>query len=247
MSSPMKRAGFNLGIYQTSATKKETLGTLRITKDGRKFRYARANSANALGMGKAGQMAAATANHINRAIGAIVAAGTTIIAITVGATAVTADQYADGYFQVNDVTAEGLSIPIVSNSAIGGAGGVVNITLASPLPLALAANSDVSLIPNPWSAVAESNTEENGFAGIAPVAVAVSNYYWAQTGGMAAALGGAVAGAVGTKAVFSGVTAGALVGSHADGTAMGTTPLIGIWVATALVDTEYSPIFLMAD
>jgi hypothetical protein len=244
--STLKRAGFAQGIYQTSEAKKESLGALRITQDGRKFRYARAGAA-ALGIGKAGQMLVATANHINRPLGVIVPVGARVISVTVGATAVTADQYADGYFQVNDVDGEGLCIPIVSNSAIGAAGGAVFITLANPLPIALAVASDVSLIPNPWAGVTESNTATNGFAGVAPVNVPIGHYYWAQTGGMANVLGGAVAGAVGTKATFSGVTAGALVGNHADGTGMGVNPIIGTFVATALVNTEYSPIWLVAD
>ena len=60
MGFPMKRTGFQQGLLQESATAKEMVGTLRITRDGRKFRYAKAGG-SALAAGKANIVAAGDA------------------------------------------------------------------------------------------------------------------------------------------------------------------------------------------
>jgi len=244
MTRPIKKTGWMQGIIAESSTKKEALGTLRITRDGRKFRYAKAGT-SALSAGKAGQMKAAAANHVNIAVASNVAIGDTQMTVTLGATAASENDYEDGYLHVNDATGEGYQIPISGNSAGASAGSCV-ITLDDPMPVALVAGtSQVTLVPNPWNGVTETTTEEAGFAGVAARAVTASYYYWSQTGGQAIAL------ASGTGAVGSNVTFGAAAGSLL---VLSTTiaetvvqPIVGYLNAIVQVDTEYKPVFLTAD
>lgn len=244
MTRPIKKAGFMQGIYQISSTKKERLGTLRITEDGRKFRYAKAG-ASALAAGKSGQMVAATANHINIAVAASAAIGSKQIAVTLGATAATSNQYQDGYFHVSDATGEGHQLLIAGNTAAD-ASGTCYVTLEDPLKVALVAGtSEVSLIPNPWNGVTETTTEEAGYAGIAPMAVTAAYYYWAQTGGQAIALASGT-GAVGSNVTF-GATAGSLIVISTTIAVTVVQPIVGFLTSTVQVDTEYKPVFLTVD
>jgi hypothetical protein len=239
-AKPLKQT-YLQGVMSTSATKKDDLGTLRIEADGRAYRYCKAGSSD-LAAGKMGVCAVAVANHINKAPVADVAAGAKSLSITVGATAVTAGQYEGGWLQVNDGVGEGTMIPIKAHTACASAGTTV-ITLADPLPLALTnAGSEVSLIPNPWNGITETDVEENVPAGVAPVAVTASYYYWAQVAGPACVL------VSGTPAVGSLLTLAATAGAvGALSTTIATTvtqPIIGTMLATAGVTTEYKPVLL---
>lgn len=239
---PMARS-WNQGIFDISSTQKEILGQLRHTPDGRKFRYSKAG-ASALAAGKVGVAPAAVANHINKNVAVAVAIGDKEVQVTVGATAVTADQYKDGFLQVNDGTGEGHQYPIESNTACDASGTTV-VKLQDHVKVALVTGgtSEVSLIYNPWTGVTESTTEENVPVGIAPVAVTAAYYYWAQTGGPAIAL---IAGtpAVGTMLTLS-ATAGALAAIN--GTLDIDQPYFAQMLATAGVATEYKPVKLMID
>ena len=97
----------------------------------------------------AGKMAcgpAVEANHIELVTGAAYAVGATRLAITVGATAVTANQYAGGQLQVNKVAATGYGYTI-QKTPLATPSGVTYVTLAEPIAVALTALSEVSLIP----------------------------------------------------------------------------------------------------
>jgi len=62
--SPIKINAWSQGLYEVSATKKECLGALRETEDGRKFRYAKSGAT--LIVGGATYSAAATATTLPR-------------------------------------------------------------------------------------------------------------------------------------------------------------------------------------
>jgi hypothetical protein len=236
---------FNQGIFDISSTQKEALGTLRITPDGRKFRYAKAG-ATALSAGYMGVAVAGTALHINRSVAAAAAIGDKSVIVTVGASAVTADQYKDGFLQINDGTGQGHNYPIDGNTAISAAGGDVTVSLKDPIKVALVASatSEVSLIPNPWYAVTEGTTQEKLPVGVAPVAVTAAYYYWAQTGGVAiCAVDGTPA--VGSYLILSDANAGFL---EVRVTALDVDePALAITFATAGVDGEFKPCYLLID
>ena len=230
-------------IKEVHADKREKLGTLRVTSDGRKFRYAKAGGA--LAAGKMCVGAIAEANHINVSVAAA-AIGDTVVSVTVGATAVTENAYEDGFLQVNDGTGEGHAYLIASNTACD-ASGVTLVTLAEPIRVALVASatSEVSLIPNPWNGVTHSATEESMASGVAMVPVASGAYCWVQTGGVGCCL---MSGAPGVGAPLTlGATAGALLAISATIATTVTQPIVGTTLATAGVSTEYKPVMLQID
>lgn len=237
------KTAFSQGLYESSSTQKEVLGTLRVEADGRKFRYVKAGGA--LAAGKMCICAAATANHVNLAAAAASSIGDTQLSITVGATAVTANQYEGGFLQVNDATGEGHQYKILSNSACDASGSTV-VTLEDPIRVALVAStSEVSLIPNPFNGVTQSATEESLPAGVAPCVIADTYYGWAQTGGMSCCL------IAGTPAVGSiltlGSTAGAVTVASTTIATTVTQPVVGTMASTVGVATEYKPVFLTID
>ena len=239
-TSPMKKAGFAQGIYQTSSTQKEALGTLRILSDGRKFRYARAG-ASALAPGKLGVSAAIAAAHVDEAILAAVAIGTKVLSLTVTTgTAILANELKGGAFQVNDDTGEGHSYVIDANSALASGGTTISVTLEEGIKVALTTDSTFTLVHSPWNDVIESATIGTP-VGIAPIDVTAAYYYWAQTGGLGIGL---ITGtpAAGSALIQCNAVAGALeilAGSS-------IMPIASIH-GTAGVDTEYKPIVLMID
>ena len=186
MNESMKTQGWNQGIMETSSTQKEMVGALRILPDGRKFRYAQA-SATAIAPGFALQPAGLpTANHMNQSATAA-AKGASVISFTVGATAVTTDQYKDGYLQINTGTAGtlGLQYQIKSHTTSAAGSTAISIELYDPLVKALVATTDkITLVANPYRGVSL-GAVAYGCAGVTPVAVPASYYFWSQTGGVA--------------------------------------------------------------
>lgn len=242
MATGSLKSAFSQDYMASSATQMEELGTLRILRDGRKFRYVQADSSG-LAAGKMCVAPAAVANHINKAVGAAYAIGATQISLTVGATAVTADQYAEGFLQVNDATGEGYQYKIASNTACDASGTTI-IQLEEGLRVALvSATSEVSLLANMHKAVTQTDVEENVPVGVATCAIAASAYGWVQTGGQGICL------VIGTPAVGSMLTLAATAGGV---TAINATldidqPYCAQMLATAGVTTEYKPVKLMID
>lgn len=242
---PQKRTGFAQGIYDQSSTQKETIGTLRVTRDGRKFRYAR-NGAGALSAGKANVAAASAAEVINEACASAHAIGDFIIEETITAgVAFAEDLYAGGFFQITDGTGEGHQYEILSSSAGDAAATTIILSLANPIRVALVATtSEFSLVLNPQMNVVQTDVEENLCAGIAPIPVTIAYYFWNQTGGVATALGSDTS-AIGTSLVI-GATAGAVKAVP--------TPLdvdmaysLGIVFGTPMVIGEYTQILMTLD
>lgn len=229
----MKRTGWAQGIYQQSATQKEMLGAERITADGRKFRYCR-NGATALAAGIPTVAAAAVANNINCAPAVAAAVGDTVIQITIGNTAVTADQYKDGYIQGNSAGGIGMQYRIVSHNAAAG-NGIVTVQLADPILVALVvATSKVSFIGNPFAAVVV-GAAAGLFVGVPPIAVTAYYYFWNQVGGVCTALvDNAVA--VGSELAVGTATFGIATAY--------TTQVCGTLFGTAGVTAHHKPVFL---
>ena len=239
MAQPMKLS-FTQDVGETSPAKREAIGALRITADGRKFRYAKAGAAS-LPAGSLAMAPAASAQHVNRPA-APAAVGDRVVSVVVGTTAVAENAYEDGYLQVADSDGQGRQYRILSNTACP-AGGTVICTLAESVRAALTANSRVSLIPSPWCGVAASATEENLPAGVAVCDVAAGQYFFAQTGGVGCCL------AAGTAGIGSMLVPGALPGSL---TAMNAAldvdqPVAGVAYAAAFADGKHQPCLLTLD
>lgn len=241
-NTPLKERGWNQGLYEISSTRKEQLGTLRLTADGRKFRYARAGAA-ALAAGKLGVAADMNAAHVNEAILAAVAVGTTQLELTVTAgAAILENELKGGQFQVNDETGQGQTYVIQSNSAISASGTTINIILEDPIKVALDTTSEFTLVHSPWNDVVESTTLGKA-CGVPLVAVTIAYYYWAQTGGLTVGL---ITGTPASGSLLQQCNAvdGAME-IYASGTI--TYKPVAEMFGQAGVDTEYNPIVLHID
>lgn len=239
MANPFKTQGWNQGLYEQSATKKEFLGTIRFTEDGRVFRYAKAGGT--IAMGKNCIMSVATANHVKQAnTGYTMAVGAVHVQVLLGATACTANQYDDGYLQIYDGAAGTVGQQcLISSHTVSAAGSeAITLTLAEPIRVAAIATDTYSLIPNPWSGVTHASTVANGNAGLAPIAVTSGYYFWIQTGGPGCGLVHA------NTALGSEITLSASDSGGYDVAAGYTSGFVGTTFCFAGVADKYNPVFL---
>ena len=224
-------------IYKESDTQKTDLGALARTPDGRAFRYVKAGG-TALVAGKLQQGPDITAYHQNVAVAAAAAIGATQVTVTLGATAATAGQYANGYLIVNDETGEGQTYQIKSNPAADASASLV-VTLydEDALVTALTTSSEVCLIPNLYNGViVNPTTPTNAPVGVAVYPITASYYGWVQVYGVVSCLND------------SNTTVGLAIApsqSVAGSVKTGATTLDSIGTALqAGVDTEYRTVFL---
>ena len=239
MTRPIKKTGYNQGIYEISSSQRERLGLLRILSDGRKFRYAKAGAAN-LATGKLACAAPIAAAVVNAAC-PIAAVGSRVLSLTISSATYIQDYFAGGYLQINDT---GAQYEITGSTAVV-ASTAITVSLEDPLKVALTASKEFTLVHSPWMAVVElaSGTLVGQPAGVSPVDVTAAYFYWAQTGGMACCLedGTPAAG----QMLCPGTTAGALA-------IMSTTfnpliPFVAYQGQIVGVNAQYKPVFLVID
>ena len=226
-------------LKTVSSTNLETLGAVGATADNRLFRYVYADATNGLAIGKLGVAPAATANHVNRSLGSTspVAVGGKTVTVAVGATAVTADQYAGCYLVVRDGTGKGQTLRVNGNSSSAGSTDIT-VSLADPISTALLlSDSKVDLI-NPFYGVVASATLSES-VGVAPITIPAGNYGWVQTKGIASVLADGII-TKGYGVVQSTSVAGAVAISAGNAA---TSQVVGV-APEATVDTKYNQILL---
>lgn len=227
-------AGQDLATTSTSAN--TNLGALATTGDGRYYRYASLGAVAAV-PGKLYQAAAEITNHQNLAPTANGAIGDKTITVTLGATAVTANQYAGGFVMVTASTGAGYMYEIASHPAAL-LSATLQLTLVDPLLTTTAsASTKIDLIPCPYSAtVVNPTTATSAPIGVAVFPVAIAGFGWMQTSGPSVVLAdGAVV--VGTNLTASNATAGAVEA------AAGVQAVVGT-ALTGIATTEYGSVFL---
>jgi hypothetical protein len=228
-------------INKVSSTKLHRLGTSGATRDGRCFRYGLAGAV-ALAPGKLNTTAAVVANHQNIAVAAAAAVGDTTLSVTVGATAVTAGDYDDGYVIGYDVAGVGQALQIGGTPAFS-SGGTNVLNLSDPVATALTTSSKVNLEHNQWwsNIVAPSSSTGDFVTGVSNVTLPIANYGWFQTRGPAAVLGnGAIT--KGSGIIQSATTAGAV-----DIEAAATVgQRVGFAIQTGST-TKYNTVYLIID
>lgn len=144
-STPIDLFGVNGGVTSTDASLATLVGVKFDSADGRQFVLVQ-NGGTALVSGVMVQSPASIgANHTGLTC-ATAAIGATQITVTLGGTAVTANQYAGGYAVVSAGTGIGQTLRIASHPAQSSTSGTVVLTLEDPLSVATAvADSKVSL------------------------------------------------------------------------------------------------------
>jgi len=232
------------GTFQTSTDSNlETLvGTRWDLSDGREVRLGQVASGTTVVPGKMYQSAALIADHQNLATTAVVAYSNNgnipaSVTATLGATAVTANQYQGGFLIVNDATGEGQTLRIASHPAAD-LSTTCKFTLEDgPTTALVAATSEVSLVPADGNALIIRPTTATGATfGASLYNIAASEYGFFVTKGVTSVLGD------GTITIGSALScSNAVAGSVENGViAQG---FVGNAVYTG-VDTEYRAVFL---
>jgi hypothetical protein len=244
-------------INTLSTTKQTQYGAVGVTSDGRRYRYVGFSGTSTVNPGMLVVAAAVTANYQGLTITAAgtggqvaanLALGSTQIVLTNGSSAITQDQFAEGYLEVL-VGAAGVtssySLRIKGNSAAAATTGYVTVYLAEPLrnTTALIAGTDTAnLNVNVYSSVGVSATADIP-VGVTvmpvPNTATVTNYGWVLVNGpcdMKNDAGGTVN--VGT-AIGQSVS---VAGSFRQATAS-TSPVIGYTHVNISASTS-GPVFL---
>jgi len=174
-------------LYDISSTKKHLLGTRWDLADGRKFIYAK-NGAVALLAGVAVQAEAPDAAHDELTISytTAVKAATDVI-ITLGASAVLANAYAEGYLRLNKGTLQGGLYKIKSHAANAGSL-ALTLKLYDELRVTLT-DEEGSLVKHPCKdVIVHPAPNTTVIVGVTLCAVTANYYAWLQVKGPAAVL-----------------------------------------------------------
>ena len=218
------------------------LGSRAETFDGRLFR-AMEVGAVALTRGNLLQGPANEANHINQVVGDAAAVGDMFINVDLGATAVTANQYGDGYIVMNDAAGEGIAYHVGGHAAAALSATSVRINLTEPVEVALTADTSEYSLHSIWRDVIQNpTTATNICVGVADFAYAINDFFWGQVWGIASVLQEATSAStvINGGVVGSDTTAGAV-----ENTANGVTTHKEIGKAiVANVDGEHNGVFL---
>lgn len=226
-------------LTENTTAKQWPLGTKLIYGE-RVFRYALAG-AGSLVAGNVLQGQAPVAGHVTEAVDTL-SIGAVTVAMTPSATAITLNEYQDGFF-VQDAGASGAgyAYKIKSNATSDGST-AFDTVLIDPLVVAIPAAGTVSMIQNPWGEVLQAivTTPTAKIAGVAQAVVTNAKYGWVQTRGPASVLtegtviaGNPVTGAAGTAGACGPLTTALVVKEQVIGFCM-----------VAGADDTWSTIFL---
>jgi hypothetical protein len=228
---------------QGQSTKHVRLGSRFEDMFGRVFYYGYA--ATAVGRGKVARAAATITYHNSMNFQTAPAVGDKVVKVTLLGTALTADQYQDGWLTVNDGTGEGRTYPVEGNNAMATTTGTGVIYLSEPIDTAGAVSElNVDLNYNFYDELLP--PADNGQAYI-PVGVPIcvgglgaAEYGYVQTWGPCAVWRDETDGGLGYEFTW-GVGTGTGMIEDADNVA---EPRFGILGPAAGVDTEYQMVTL---
>jgi hypothetical protein len=200
---------FVQGLFDESATALQRIGTIRELDDGRVFAYAR-DGGTGLSVSKLTAGAVVVADHFECVV-ADTAIGQTRISITLnGTTVMTANQYKDGYIQINKNTGIGHLYKIRGHKAIG-AGSAGYLELYDPIRVATASSAEGTVSKHIQDGVnIHASPPIRPLTGIPPIAVTASYYFWNQVKGICACLTDNTTPVVGKTIVASKATDGSI-------------------------------------
>lgn len=233
---------FGIDPYSQSSTPVHQLGAKGISPDGRIFRYAKASSTG-IAVGKLCIAADITANHEDLAFATAGAIGDKSVSITVGATAVAANEYDGGTLHIIDDTGEGHTFLIEKHGASDGSE-AVTFYIKPGLEVATTTSTTVTLARNKnMNVLISDGTLTDVPVGVTPIAVTASYYFWIQTGGPATCLVDANDTTAGSPITIGDTNTGAVETRDGAG-----EPIVGIQPAGAGADVgEHGVFFLTLD
>ncbi len=178
--------GIDQKVYEQSVTQNYEIGSCMDIGPCR-YRYGQAGAV-AIALGVLCQAPVPDGNQHNLVPTASYAVGTLIITVTLGATAITANQYAGGWLAVMDGTGKGQVKKILSHPAAG-SGAICAFTLAEPLTTATDGTSRMSLTQNPYTGtIIQPSPPTSKLVGVPVCGVTASYFAWFQTRGPASVL-----------------------------------------------------------
>lgn len=238
------------GTFQTStdASLETLLGSRWDLSDGRVVALGQPATGTTVAEGKLYQNAALIADHQNIDVTAIqtYSANGNVpykVTVTLGATAVTANQYAGGYMLVVDGAGEGQVLKIASHPAAALSASCVFTLEDGPSTALSTTTSEVSLSPAVGNGlVIMPTTVTNSVFGLALYPIAAGSYGFFLVQGIGNALSDATTPAVGCAISWSAATAGAVgatpyAGNVLTGNVIGYTAILG-------VSAEYRQVYL---
>lgn len=185
------------------------VGTLGTTQDGRWYRFARAG-ASTLTPGDVIVGPVPVTNNVGNTAAAT-AAGATETTFTIGATAITQNQYKDGWLSVSVAPGAGYLYGLRDHAAVASAGSATwDFSPGESVQVAFTTSTRLDLIASPYRGVIQcpATTIGSNPVGVAVSAPTTGQYCWIQVEGAANVL---TAGTliVGNRAVAPTGTAGA--------------------------------------
>jgi hypothetical protein len=246
-------------ITSLSTTQMENFGALGQTNDGRKFRYVGFGGTSTIAPGLLVQAPALTANYQGLALTATATSGGNTVAqlannssslvVTLAGTAVTKDQFAEGYIDVivggSAADTGHYTYKIKGNTAQSSTTGLVTVFLKEPTrhTTALVPGTDTAnLRISDYSGVVSSTTAALT-VGITimpvPNSSTVTNYGWIQTYGDCAVLNDAG----GTITVGGAFGQSTTTGGNVKAATASTVPILGI-TKIAITASNAGPAFL---
>jgi hypothetical protein len=164
------------------STQRYPLGT-RLVYGERWFRYVLVGG-SVLVAGNTIGAKAVIGGHTDKAVNTA-AKGATSLLVTPSATAITANEYRDGYVNVNDDTGEAYALQILSHLAESSGSAEFTVNLIDPVPVAFAAATTVTLVQSPWGEVIQVavTTRIGQIVGVAVCPVTAAQFGWVQTHG----------------------------------------------------------------
>lgn len=243
---PLVQGGIGIGqdLYISSATPTAKIGARVETDDGRVFRYVK-NGAVALVAGNFIQSPAITSAHLATTATAT-AIGATTLVFTPGAATGTANQYTDGFMGVSVTPGLGYTYEVASHPAIASSV-AFNLTLKTPIQVALTTSSRLGLIMNKHNGVIQApvTTATGTLVGVATYIIAANEYGWIQTWGLCSALTTGTP-ALGAMVMWPGTVAGAAQVVVAAGTlivaqVIGHMAQVGVTGEANFIDLRIQP------
>jgi len=240
-------------VFSVSSTQHHPVGSRGFLGDGRVYYYAVNTTANTLTRAQLLVAPTFVANHTDQAVTAAtdLQAGNSTAIVTIGATAVVADEYKEGWLCVTDGTGEGFMYKIRNHPAHAGSG-TFTARLYDPIQVSTAAAATLTLLYNRFRNPQISVTDQlDLLAGVPNVTVSsgstTSQYFWVQTWGECLLLQDENITTAGQALTIGTGTAGA-VEEDDTATTVSQEPIVGYIIngtgAAASIDGEHQPVFL---
>jgi hypothetical protein len=177
-----------IDTYGFGTTQLHPLGAMAVTKDGRIYRYAQCGDTLLVAGNLVQGIPKVTAHLANTP--PVVPIGATQFTYTPGAATAVANQYAEGYLNVDTTPGNGLIYRISGHPAIASATAfLLTLDNDDPIQVALSASSRVGLHSHPQKLVVQCPTAITArVAGFCVSPIAINNFGWLLTHGPVSAL-----------------------------------------------------------